>query len=73
MKKGERFEFGKNWYRFLSVLDDERIAEACRSLDHMLGAGWLTGKTFLDVNALAADLTPVMRREMTDFPRCRQR
>ncbi|HJX66812.1 MAG TPA: class I SAM-dependent methyltransferase [Polyangia bacterium] len=51
VRKGERFEFGKNWHRFLSVLDDERIAEACRSLDHMLGSGFLTGKAFLDVGS----------------------
>src|SRR5918911_1705577 len=30
---GSRFEFGKNWRRFLSVLDDSRIAEAERSLE----------------------------------------
>ena len=34
---GERFEFGENWRRFLSVLDEERIAEAERSLRPMLG------------------------------------
>jgi 2-polyprenyl-6-hydroxyphenyl methylase/3-demethylubiquinone-9 3-methyltransferase len=51
VRKGERFEFGKNWSQFLSVLDDERIAEACGSLDHMLGSGFLTGKAFLDVGS----------------------
>lgn len=51
VKKGERFEFGKNWSRFLSVLDDERIQRACRSLDRMLGPGFLTGRTFLDVGS----------------------
>jgi 2-polyprenyl-6-hydroxyphenyl methylase/3-demethylubiquinone-9 3-methyltransferase len=51
VKKGERFEFGKNWSRFLSVLDDERIAEACQSLEGMLGKGFLVGKTFLDVGS----------------------
>lgn len=25
VKQGERFEFGANWLRFLSVLNDERI------------------------------------------------
>ena len=33
---GERFEFGKNWSAFLSVLDDERIATAEASLKEML-------------------------------------
>ena len=51
VKKGDRFEFGKNWSSFLRVLDDERIAEACGSLDHMLGSGFLTGKAFLDVGS----------------------
>lgn len=46
---GERFEFGKNWERFLSVLNDDRIAEAERSLKEMLQTESLTDKTFLDV------------------------
>jgi 2-polyprenyl-3-methyl-5-hydroxy-6-metoxy-1,4-benzoquinol methylase len=45
----QRFEFGKNWQRFLTVLDDERIMEAERSLKDMLGIERLTGKTFIDV------------------------
>jgi 2-polyprenyl-6-hydroxyphenyl methylase/3-demethylubiquinone-9 3-methyltransferase len=49
--RGERFEFGKNWSRFLSVLDEERIAEAERSLKQMLGLADLTGKTFLDIGS----------------------
>jgi 2-polyprenyl-6-hydroxyphenyl methylase/3-demethylubiquinone-9 3-methyltransferase len=47
--RGERFEFGENWARFLSVLDDRRIAEAERSLEGMLGAGVLRGASFLDI------------------------
>jgi 2-polyprenyl-3-methyl-5-hydroxy-6-metoxy-1,4-benzoquinol methylase len=47
--QGQRFEFGKNWQRFLQVLDDARIAEAERSLRLMLEADSLQGKTFLDV------------------------
>lgn len=47
--RGERFEFGKNWRRFLSVLDNARIAEAELSLQKMLGVTTLQGKTFLDV------------------------
>ena len=49
LERGERFEFGENWARFLSVLDDERIAEAERSLERMLGEGALRGATFLDL------------------------
>ena len=49
--KGQRFEFGKNWRRFLSVLDDERIAEAERSLSGMLGMNSFEGRTFLDIGS----------------------
>ena len=51
VRQGDRFEFGKNWSRLLTVLDDERIAEACQSFDRMLGPGFLAGKTFLDVGS----------------------
>ena len=27
VSRGERFEFGKNWSRFLSTLDDAKIVE----------------------------------------------
>jgi len=47
--RGERFEFGKNWSRFLGVLDDERIDEACKSLRRMLGVDTLAGRSFLDI------------------------
>lgn len=46
-----RFEFGENWARFLRVLDDERIQEAKKSLQAMLGVESLVGKTFLDVGS----------------------
>jgi 2-polyprenyl-3-methyl-5-hydroxy-6-metoxy-1,4-benzoquinol methylase len=49
VERGERFEFGQNWARFLSVLDGERIAEAERSLEGMLGTGALRGATLLDI------------------------
>ena len=44
----DRFGFGENWARFLAVVDDERIAEAERSLREWLGEGALEGRTFLD-------------------------
>lgn len=50
-KLGERFEFGRNWQRFLSVLDEERIAEAGHSLKMMLEMDSLGGKAFLDVGS----------------------
>jgi 2-polyprenyl-6-hydroxyphenyl methylase/3-demethylubiquinone-9 3-methyltransferase len=46
-----RFAFGANWARFLSVLDDERMAEAVKSLQSMLGVVDLNGKTFLDIGS----------------------
>jgi 2-polyprenyl-6-hydroxyphenyl methylase/3-demethylubiquinone-9 3-methyltransferase len=44
----ERFGFGENWRHFLDVLDDERIAEAERSLVTWLGQDRIRGRTFLD-------------------------
>lgn len=51
VRQGERFEFGKNWAAFLSVLDDDRIARAERSLAEMLGSDDLTDRTFLDIGS----------------------
>lgn len=51
IKKGERFEFGKNWSRFLSNLNDVRIKEAENSLKQMLEAETLEGKSFLDIGS----------------------
>jgi SAM-dependent methyltransferase len=49
--RGERFDFGANWARFLEVLNDERIAHAEQSLCDMLGVSDLQGKTFLDIGS----------------------
>ena len=46
---GDRFAFGRNWRRFLSVVDDERIAIAQRALQGMLEMDRLDGQRFLDV------------------------
>jgi 2-polyprenyl-3-methyl-5-hydroxy-6-metoxy-1,4-benzoquinol methylase len=48
---GERFEFGKNWSRFLSVLNDERIGQAEQSLKEKLEVENLRGLTFLDIGS----------------------
>src|SRR5580698_3733321 len=45
----ERFAFGENWWRFLSVLDENRILSAEASLRRMLEVQDLRGKTFLDL------------------------
>ncbi len=41
-----QFSFGRNWRRFLSMLDEDRIVEAVRSLQRMMA-----GRTFLDVGS----------------------
>jgi SAM-dependent methyltransferase len=48
INRGQRFEFGKNWRRFLERLTEERIAEAERSVRALLDAPDLPGKSFLD-------------------------
>lgn len=48
---GERFPFGENWARFLSILSEERIQSAELSLREMLETGSLNGKTFLDAGS----------------------
>lgn len=48
---GQRFEFGANWARFLSVLSEERIAQAEASLLKMLGVSDLRNQRFLDVGS----------------------
>jgi len=48
---GQRFEFGKNWSQFLTMLDEERIARAEHSLQSMLEVKGLAGKTFLDIGS----------------------
>jgi 2-polyprenyl-6-hydroxyphenyl methylase/3-demethylubiquinone-9 3-methyltransferase len=49
--RGERFEFGKNWTRFLAVVDDERIEQATESLSEMLRRRRLDGIAFLDIGS----------------------
>ena len=51
VRQGDRFSFGDNWTRFLSVLNDDRIEEAKSSLRRMLNVESLAGKTFLDVGS----------------------
>lgn len=51
IEAGERFGFGANWARFLRHLDDQRIREAERSLQDMLGLRSLAGLRFLDAGS----------------------
>ncbi len=46
-----RFEFGKNWSRFLESLNDIRIREAETSLKEMLAVKTLHDKSFLDIGS----------------------
>ena len=48
---GQRFAFGENWSRFLSILDEQRIEQAKNSLRAMLKMETLEGKTFLDIGS----------------------
>jgi 2-polyprenyl-6-hydroxyphenyl methylase/3-demethylubiquinone-9 3-methyltransferase len=47
----DRFTFGENWSRFLSVLDEGRIGAARESLVQKLGVTSLAGKRFLDAGS----------------------
>jgi 2-polyprenyl-3-methyl-5-hydroxy-6-metoxy-1,4-benzoquinol methylase len=51
IRRGERFEFGKNWSRFLSVVNEEHIGAAQRSLCTMLGVRDLSQRRFLDIGS----------------------
>ena len=51
VQEGQRFEFGKNWSRFLDLLDDSRVREAEDSLKQMLEVTDLDNKRFLDIGS----------------------
>lgn len=51
IESGARFEFGENWSRFLALLNEDRIGEAERSLQNMLGVESLEGKSFIDIGS----------------------
>jgi len=51
VRAGTRFEFGENWARFLSVLNEDRIIEAEKSLKEMLDISDLKDKSFLDIGS----------------------
>jgi 2-polyprenyl-3-methyl-5-hydroxy-6-metoxy-1,4-benzoquinol methylase len=59
---GERFEFGKNWARFLESLSEERIATAEQSLRTMLQVESLRGRTFLDIGSGSGLFSLVARK-----------
>lgn len=49
--KGDRYPFGRNWAKFLSLLNEDRINLAVESLKHMLSVNNLNEKTFLDIGS----------------------
>jgi SAM-dependent methyltransferase len=49
--EADRFAFGRNWLRFLAVLDEERIQRAEASLLSMLKERTLEGRRFLDIGS----------------------
>jgi 2-polyprenyl-6-hydroxyphenyl methylase/3-demethylubiquinone-9 3-methyltransferase len=49
MSSTERFPFGQNWTRFLSVIDEAKISHAKQKLYELVGD--LQGKSFLDVGS----------------------
>lgn len=51
VESGQRFEFGENWFCFLRVVDDERVEEAKKFLQSMLGVESLVDRTFLDIGS----------------------
>lgn len=51
VQRGERFSFGDNWREFLNLVDDDRIANAEKSVVDMLGRSDLAGCNFLDVGS----------------------
>ena len=46
-----RFEFGRNWQAFLSVLDDERILQATESMKDFLDLDTMKDMKFLDIGS----------------------
>ena len=51
IQTGNRFEFGKNWKRFLSTLTEDQIEAAAYSLKRSLDIESLQGRTFLDIGS----------------------
>ena len=51
VEQNNRFEFGKNWSKFLDKLDEERIFEAEISLKKMINIKSFKDKSFLDIGS----------------------
>jgi len=62
VKKGARFEFGKNWTKFLTCLNEQIILNAQKSFLDMMGTTDLKGKTFLDIGCGSGIVSLVAKR-----------
>ncbi len=51
VSRGDRFQFGQNWSRFLALVDETRAREAEDSLKNMLEVEDLQGRTFVDIGS----------------------
>jgi 2-polyprenyl-3-methyl-5-hydroxy-6-metoxy-1,4-benzoquinol methylase len=62
ISRGERFGFGKNWSKFLSLLGDERVLAAERSLTQAFDCVSLAGHSFLDAGSGSGIFSLAARR-----------
>ena len=60
--RGDRFEFGANWARFLALVNEDRIRLAEHSLRDLLEAETFQGKTFLDIGSGSGLVSLAARR-----------
>ena len=51
VRRGARFTFGKNWQRFLAVVNEQHISAAEGSLRRLLRVETLEGRRFLDIGS----------------------
>ncbi|HWA74816.1 MAG TPA: class I SAM-dependent methyltransferase [Polyangiaceae bacterium] len=51
IRSGDRYGFGKNWLRFLELVDEARIERSTLALREALREESLAGKTFLDIGS----------------------